>query len=224
MALEVFAGDAAPEIEYLFQQQIQEADIVCTTKADIYPTPPQLPFPVDFHISANPGVGLDEWLSEVLSGTRIAGAHILDVDYRQYADAEAALGWLNIQASICTDQPLSPAAFVGPLLEKLDASLTAANITISHLKLFDQTRNGYLVATIRTNGQEPNPQGDLIAESTSNHELAINLRALGDAKSSLAVVERVLSELAGAVTTKHVRAFQPPPPKPEHRFTHTVTT
>jgi hypothetical protein len=219
MAREVLCGKAAPEIEYLFHQQIREADILCTTKADLYPDVLALPFPIDFHLSAKSCVNVDRWLAEVLAGTRVAGARLLDVDYQQYADAEAALGWLNIQASICTDEPVSPAGLIGPLLEKLDAALTAENIAIAHLKLFDQTRYGYVAATIRTNGQQPEAHGDLTAESTLNHRLAINLRALGKAEILQVMVRKELSEIAGSVDIEHCRAFQPPPPKPEHRFT-----
>ena len=203
---------------YLIQQQIRESDILCTTKSDLYPQVEQLPWPVDFSTSAVTGQGVEEWLTEVLRGNRTAGSRILDVDYDEYAEAEAALGWVNLQAEIVTDQPLSPALLVGPLLESLDAELTRANILIAHLKVFDQIPGAYLVASIRTNGQEPAPVGDLAAESCSTHELSVNLRALGDASFSLAVVRTVLAQLPASVTIKHARAFQPPRPTPEYRY------
>jgi hypothetical protein len=37
-----------------------------------------------------------------------------------------------------------------------------------------------------------------------------------------AIVEQMLSEVAGSVEITHFRAFQPLPPKPEHRFTKAV--
>jgi hypothetical protein len=204
---------------YLIRQQIREADILCTTKADLYPRSVDLPYPTDFRTSAVTGQGVEEWLTEVLSGNRIAGSRILDVDYDEYAEAEAALGWVNVQAELVMHNPASPALLVGPLLESLDAELTRANIQIAHLKLFDQTPGAYLVATIRTNGQEAVPVGDLMAEPAPRHELSINLRALGDADASLDVVRRVLSRLPAAVIIRHVRAFQPMRPTPEHRYT-----
>ena len=219
---EVLNGEAAPEIAYLFQQQIREADIVCLTKADLYPLTPQLPFPLDFRISSRSGIGVSSWLEEVLGGRRVAGARLLDVDYEQYAAAEAALGWLNVHAAIRLDLPTSPAGFVGPLLDKLDGALSDEDIRIVHLKLFDQTWHGYVMASIRANGGEPDPQGDLIADPTTDHQLAINLRALGDAALLRRIVERVLSEIPGCVDVRHFRAFHPMPPKPEHRFASVV--
>ncbi len=215
---QVFNGDAGPEVTYLFRQQLREADILCLTKADLHPHPPPLPFPVDFQISAQSGLGLDAWLDEVLSGRRTPGAHLLDVDYEEYADAEAALGWLNLHAHLRLDQPASPASLIGPLLEQLDNALTTAGVTIAHLKLFDQTQTAHLMGTIRANGDTPNPQGDLIAESTTEHQLAINLRALGDPSALQLIVENALSQLSGHAEISHLRAFRPPPPVPEHRL------
>lgn len=219
---EVLNGEATPEVAYLFRQQIREADIVCMTKVDLYPLTPQLPFPLDFRISGRSGAGVDSWLEEVLGGKRVAGARLLDVDYDEYATAEAALAWLNIHATVRLDEAVSPAGLAGPLLDRLDATLTADNITVAHLKVFDQTRNGYVIVSIRANGDEPDPQGDLIAESATEHQLAINLRALGDAAVLREIVERALLSIAGSVDISHFRAFHPPRPTPEHRFASAV--
>jgi hypothetical protein len=163
-------------------------------------------------------MGVDAWLNEVLSGNRVVGARLLDVDYEEYGAAEAALGWLNVHAAVQLDDAVSPAGFAGPLVDQLDEALSAEGIRIVHLKLFDQTRHGYVMASIRSNGDEPDPQGDLVAESTMEHQLAINLRALGDAAPMRKIVERVLSEIVGSLEVTHFRAFQPLPPRPEHRF------
>ncbi len=219
---EVLKGAAAPEIAYLFQQQIREADIVCMTKADVYPRTPELPFRLDFHLSARSGLGVDSWLDDVLGGKRVVGARLLDVDYQQYAEAEAALAWLNLHAAICLKEPVTPAGLIGPLLEKLDRALSAEAITIAHLKLFDQTRNAHITASIRANGQEPEPQGDLMAESAAEHQLAINLRALGDVAALRDIVDRALSQIDGSVDIRHLRAFHPAPPRPEYRFGNSV--
>ncbi len=215
---DVLKGVAAPAIAYLFQQQIREADIVCMSKADVYPFTPELPFPLDFHISARSGMGVDSWLDDVLGGKRVVGARVLDVDYQQYAEAEAALAWLNLHAAIRLKEPLSPAGLIGPLFDKLDTALSAEAITIAHLKLFDQTPNAHLMASIRANGQQPDPQGDLVAESAADHQLAINIRALGDVELLRDIVHRVVFEINGSVDIRHFRSFRPAPPRPEYRF------
>ena len=78
-------------IGFLFRKQLAEADLLCLTKVDRYPSRPGLPVAVDFEVSAVTGQGIDEWLDTIRSGSRLAGARLLDVDYSRYAEAEAAL-------------------------------------------------------------------------------------------------------------------------------------
>ena len=219
LARRVYAGEADADVTFLFQKQIAEADLLCLTKADLSATSPSLPAPADFHMSAITGAGVDEWLEEVLNARRVVGAHILDVDYSRYTEAEAALGWLNLHADIALRTPLSPSALTGPLLDELDSAITAAAIRIAHLKVFDQTASGYVKAGICANGDEPRPEGDLAASPEDHHELVVNLRAIGDPRQLEAIVRRALDGIEGTVTVRHARAFRPAPPTPEHRFT-----
>jgi CobW/HypB/UreG, nucleotide-binding domain len=222
LAERVYSGRADADTGFLFQRQIVEADLLCLTRADCRAAAPSLPVPVDLHISGVSGLGVEEWLDEVLHSGRVVGARILDVDYARYAEAEAALGWLNLHADIALHAPLSPAAVAGPLLDDLDTALTAAGIPIAHLKVFDQTRSGYVKAGICANGDEPRPEGDLAASPEHHHELVVNLRALGDPERLEAIVRRALALVEGTVTVRHARAFRPAPPRPEHRFTAPV--
>ena len=63
---------------------------------------------VDARLSPRTGAGVEGWLDQVLSGNRIAGGRILDVDYRRYAEAEAAFGWLNFQVRIKLRRAFQP--------------------------------------------------------------------------------------------------------------------
>jgi hypothetical protein len=222
LANKVYDAEADPNVGYLFRSQLAEADLVCLTKADLYSGTPVLPVPVDFRLSAKTGNGVENWLNEILASSRVVGAHLLDVDYSQYAEAEAALGWLNLHADVELTQPLSPAELAGPLLEELDQSLTAARISIAHLKVFDQTTAGYIKASICANGCEPVPDGDLLCEPASRHELVINLRAIADPDKLQNVVNRALEGIAGSVRVRYSGAFRPGPPKPEHRLSSVI--
>jgi hypothetical protein len=216
LAAEVYAGNASSDLDYLFRNQIDEADILCSTKSDLYSAPP-LPFPIDFSLSAKTAEGVEAWLTEILSGNRIAGCQLLQVDYSRYADAEAALGWLNLHAQIRLASPASPAVFAGPLLEDIENRLTSAGIRIAHLKVFDQTSSGFVKASI-SNGSVPQADGDLLADPACNHELAINLRAIADPDQLSEIVSAVLGQIDGRVDIGHQSSFRPAPPKPEHRF------
>ncbi len=208
--------DPARTAGYLVEQQIAEADIVVASKADAHAAP----MPADFRVSALTGEGVEAWLEEVLSGRRVAGSRMLDVDYDTYASAEAALGWLNLHADLRLREAASPASVAGPLLDEIDASLTE----IAHLKIFDRAASGYVKAGISAKGEEPMAEGDLSADSEFEHELVINLRAPGDPAELQRLVLRALQGLAGEVIVRHSNAFRPGYPRPEHRFSSVVAS
>ncbi len=211
-------GELSDDIEFLFRNQLNEADLVCLSKQDTLADSISLPFPVDFSLSAKTGFGMEEWLTEVLEGRRVVGARLLEIDYKRYAEAEAALGWVNLHAEIQSSKPLSPAALCGPVLDRLKNSLNEERVLIAHLKVFDQGSSGWVKASISTGSEEPTAEGDLLADPVSDHELAVNLRAIADPDRLRVLVERAIGELPGTVRILHLGAFRPSEPRPEFRF------
>jgi len=222
LAREVRNGTADSHVTWLFQNQLREADIVCFGKVDLFSEYPPLDTVVDFHLSARTGFGIDEWLREVLAGTRICGAHLLDIDYQTYAEAEAALGWLNWDATVQLRKALSPPQLAGPLLDRLDRALTAEGARIAHLKVFDRTRTGYLKASVCRNGEAPSTDGDLAAPPARRHELTLNLRARAAPELLRRIVQQASATVPGRLSVTRLEAVQPAPPRPEHRFTQVV--
>jgi hypothetical protein len=210
--------DADPDMRFLFDKQLQEADLVCFTKSDLYPEYPQIGAAHVRQLSAKTGQGVAAWLSEVLSGTIATGDQALEIDYSEYARAEAALAWLNMQAIFEPETLLSPAMLLGPLLDRLDAALTAAQIPIAHLKAIVTSSTGSLKAAICANGQEPIVEGDLDASPTGKLELLLNLRAVGEPAQVRDIVKRELRELDGGLTRSAVDCFRPAAPVPERRI------
>jgi hypothetical protein len=230
---ELAQPDADPDLSYLFQNQLAEADLVLYTKSDLYqtiqpPTPgPRPPAPgiqptapprQARFISSVTGQGVAEWVDEVLSGRLRAGGQLLDVDYARYAVAEAALGWLNWEGELRLETALSPASVVGPLLERLDAELTRVGAPIAHLKIFDRSPSGYIRAGICRNGDEPTVEGDLFASPARRHELVINLRARALPAVLDEAVFRATSDLPPVLRVLQHQSFQPSPPVPEYRY------
>jgi CobW/HypB/UreG, nucleotide-binding domain len=203
-----------PDIEFLFQKQLEEADLACYTKSDLYPETPQAPN--TRQLSARTGQGVAAWLDEIMSGALTLSGKILDIDYERYAQAEAALAWLNAEADLACDPPLSPALLLGPLLDTLDHELTAARIPIVHLKALDQSPTGSLKAALCANGQEPVVEGALDASPSTTHHLLLNLRAASSPDPVRAIVEKVLKSLPG-LSALNLNCFSPSPPKPEKR-------
>jgi hypothetical protein len=223
-AKELTAAGANPDFKFLFEKQIEEADLICFTKSDLYTEIPKLAMASERKLSSHTGDGVSAWLDELLAGTLTAGTKILEIDYAHYAHAEAALAWLNCSASLAVDSPLSPSLVVGPLLDDLDETLTTAGFQIAHLKMTDNTSTGFLQASIVGNGQEPAVRGSLNASPVMFHELLLNVRAAGDPVRLQRTVEKQLAKLPGKLTMKTMQSFQPSPPKPEYRLTQVGAT
>jgi Ni2+-binding GTPase involved in maturation of urease and hydrogenase len=217
-ARELLREDADPSLSFLFRNQIQEADLVCFTKADITPDYPAIDARQVRQVSSKTGQGVAAWLDELMSGSLSAGGEILTIDYEKYARAEAALAWLNLEVEVEPKEALSGAVIMGPLLDKLDADFTEVGIKIVHLKAIINSHEGYLKAAICANGQRPIVEGALVASPASRHHLLLNLRALGAAAHVRAIVEENVCKIGGSLTGLRVSCFHPVPPKPERRI------
>ncbi|MGC1870350.1 MAG: GTP-binding protein [Acidobacteriaceae bacterium] len=215
----LLAADADPDLSFLFHKQLEEADLVCWTKSDLYPDCPQISVQHVRQVSARTDQGVAAWLDEIFSGKLTVGSEILDIDYEQYARAEAALAWLNLQVTIEPSIPCSPAVILGPLLDHLDRGFTANQIMIVHLKATIDSPTGFLKAAMCANGEEPAVDGALDASPASRHELLLNLRAVGSAQRVRDIVERELDRIDGKLTGLHIDCFHPAAPKPERRMT-----
>ncbi|MGP8253606.1 MAG: GTP-binding protein [Terracidiphilus sp.] len=213
----LFGEDADSPLAFLFQKQLQEADLVCLTKADLYPDATGLPGVEARFVSAKTGRGVAEWLDEILSGALEAGKTTLEIDYAQYARAEAALAWLNLSFTLEPAVPISPALASGPFFDGLHDALTDAGISIAHLKIFDRSPTGWLKVAVCANGEEPAVEGNLDASPAARHELLLNLRAKGDPAMVQQVVEGQLRQLDGRKLDIRFDCFSPAPPKPERR-------
>jgi hypothetical protein len=217
-ARSLLTDDADPDLSFLFNKQLQEADLVCWTKSDLYPDYPKVSAQHVRQVSARTGQGITPWLDEIFSGTLKVGSEILDIDYEQYARAEAALAWLNLQVMIEPRVPCSPAVMLGPLLDRLDREFTANRIAIVHLKAIIDSPMGFLKAAMCANGHEPAVEGALDASPASQHQLLLNLRAVGSAHQVRDIVEREINRVDGKLTGLHIDCFHPSAPKPERRM------
>ena len=210
--------DANPDMRFLFNKQVQEADLVCFTKSDLHPDYPEIGIPQPRQLSAKSGQGVAAWLNEVLSGAIASGDQELEIDYLEYARAEAALAWLNLRAVFEPKGLLSPAMLLGPLLDHLDTALSAEKISIAHLKAIVTSPAGFLKAAICGNGQEPIVEGNLDASPAGRLELLLNLRAVGEPGRVREIVEREIHDLDGGLTKSTVDCFSPAAPVPERRI------
>lgn len=217
-ATALLRADADSDLSFIFRKQLEEADLVCFTKSDLHSDCPAISAQHVRQISARTGQGVASWLDEILSGNLRAGSEILDIDYAQYARAEAALAWLNLQVCIEPSVPCSPAMVLGPFLDHLDTQFTANNISIVHLKAIVNSPSGFLKAAMCANGREPAVEGARDASPAAKHDLLLNLRALGSAARVREIVEQELGRMDGRRIDLHMDCFHPAAPKPERRM------
>lgn len=177
-----------PDLDFLHQNQLAEADILFER-----------------------GESVQSWIDRLLSGALPAGAKPLEIDYARYAQAEAALAWLNARVTAHAAPPISAPLLVGPLLDRLEPQ-----IRIVHLKLFAQSDAGCLKAALTANGQDPIVEGALDASPSATHEILLNLRALDDPESLRATVEREFAALPATLVWHRMECFRPSPPAPYH--------
>ena len=116
----LFGVNGDKDQAFLFSKQIEEADLICFTKADRFPSAPNLFGDQIRSISAKTGAGVTEWLDEVTSDSLPVGSKLLEIDYEEYARAEAALTWLNVRAEARFEPPVSPQDFLVQLFSRLE--------------------------------------------------------------------------------------------------------
>ena len=179
-----------PDLDYLYRNQLAEADLLFER-----------------------GDSVQGWIDRLLSGSVPAGVKALDIDYTRYAEAEAALAWLNARVTALAVPAISAPMLIGPLLDRLEPQ-----IRIVHLKLFTQSDAGYLKAALTANGQDPIVEGALDASPSGKHEIVLNVRALDDPESLRAIVEREFAALPAHLAWRSVQCFRPSPPVPYHRY------
>lgn len=217
MAIRALDPDGDPAMRFLFDCQVREADLLCYSKADQYEYFPSIGNDEPLRVSSRTCEGVRTWINVLYGWSGMAGRKPLQVDYDLYAASEAALGWLNARVEMALTVPASPSTVVGPLLDRIDQSLTQARINIMHLKLFDQTVSSYLKAAIVNNRQDPTLEGDLLATAERHHELIINLRAVSGPDELKRAVEQALSAIEGDLKME-LEAFAPAYPRPQHRL------
>lgn len=217
-ARELLADDGNISMRFLFEKQIQEADLVCCTKSDVSASCPELNALHVRQISARTGQGMLAWLDEVLGGTLAAGERALRIDYEQYAKAEAALAWLNLRAELRLRKAQSPAMLLGPFLDSVAEALHDADMPIAHLKAIVSGPTGFVKAAIATLEQEPELEGNLDASPANEFELLLNLRAVGEpAKLRVLVLEK-LELFKEEIILMDIDCFRPGTPVPELRI------
>ena len=226
-------GSFSEKVLYIYQKQVEEADLVIVSKADLL-TDSQLnalksaivakyPGKEVIFASARTGKNLDLWFSRVVDASQSART-AMKVDYGIYADGEALLGWLN-----CTVQLRSTKAFdANKLLTQMATQIQKRlkKSEIAHMKMTlspDGDLSGEIAGiNVVRNDIVPELSFELDGPVKSG-QLIINVRAeaapdvLGKAvREGLEAAQRKFPTLKAIVD--HLEHFRPGKPTPTHRI------
>ena len=219
------------KVLYVYGKQLEEADVLVVNKIDSV-GPARLavlrtalreryPRAMLFEISAKTGAGLDRWFAYILTSEDDSRAN-LDVDYGEYADGEALLGWLNCTARL-SDRAFDGNEWLVGLAKTFQHRLRALDIEIAHLKMTltpaGQDRDLCVVNAVST--YAPPVSAFRLEDALDAGELIINLRAEGDPEVLLReAVGALTAQAANAglvLTVEHIEHFRPSRPVPTHR-------
>lgn len=211
---EVRLDDPDDDVAYLYRKQIEEADVVLTSRADL--DAPDVRARIEairpgvqvLAVSGTTGRGVEAWLA-----TRpTALAQPLAIDYARYAAAEARLGWLNARVRV-EGAPHAPATFASRVLSAL------GDAPVAHVKLVSESPPGTHAALVRA-GDRPYVSPAAASEPVERSDWLLNARVALAPSALEALMRRALAEAAApaSVTIDALECFQPSPPVPTHRL------
>ena len=132
----------SPKVQYVYRKQLEEAEVLVINKIDAV-DPARVstlrevlqrdhPAARVVELSARKGDGLVAWIDSLLA--REGAGHVLDIDYDDYADGEALLGWLNCTASV-DGRGADGDELLAGVAARVHHSLPRTRREIAHLKL-----------------------------------------------------------------------------------------
>jgi G3E family GTPase len=217
------------EVAYLFQKQMEEADIIALNKIDLLTDQEtgrlfaalETKFP-DKNVrtvSATEGNGMDEWLEELLSGRPGANTVLRQIDYDRYATAEAALGWLNAAVKISASKPLDAAQFARTLALGLREAFKGKDGEIGHLKFVITTGGKAMWTNVTKLDSEPSVSGEQLG-MLSQGTLILNARVRLEPEELESIVRHILDNVCKDTGVQFeiedLQCFSPAYPEPPY--------
>jgi hypothetical protein len=231
LGLETTGRTFSPKVIYVYEKQLEEADIIVVNKRDLLEDAQRealeqalrarFPQAAVIAVSARTGDHLEDWFA-LLAGP-VAAREAMDVDYDLYAEGEALLGWLNATVRLSAIAPFDGNALLHRLASVVQAGLAGDGIEIAHFKMTlapDAGDDLGVLNLVRTDGRVESPY--LLADLLERGELIVNLRAEGDPDRLQQVVDAALAQATREAgvrrSIEHSEHFRPGRPVPTHRL------
>jgi G3E family GTPase len=221
----------SPNVQYIFDKQLEEADIVVLNKRDALADherarleralEKRVPQARVVSVSARTGENFAEWIR--LLSAPLAGRAAMDVDYDAYADGEARLGWVNAAWQCSSSAPFDADRFVRCIAQSVQYGAGVVGCEIAHFKAaFTPTPGEGMAAVHLVSGNRQVEASRQLGVPAHGGALIVNLRAEGDPEALLTdvvdAVTRAAAEAGVSATPTAAEQFRPGRPEPTHRF------
>ncbi len=228
IVLERGFGGFSAKVAYVFQKQLEEADLIGLNKVDLlapaqrdlllaalsreFPKARVLP------LSGLTGEGFDAFCAALDAGDP-AGRNIAEVDYDTYAEGEAELGWLNLALDLRAAAPFAAESLVRDVVAALAREL-AGRGEVAHAKVLFEAGGERAIANYVGSGSEvavSRPGGF----SAERGRLVVNARVHLAPDLLRAAADRALAEVlhprCAVAAVAEAAQFRPGRPVPVHR-------
>ena len=207
------------DVRYLFRKQIEEADVVVLSRADL--DPPDVrevvrgwnPGAAIVAVSGRTGTGIEAWVAAAPA----TPAEPLAIDYDRYAAAEAALGWCNARVRLRAVRE-GGVLDAAPILARFFDALRDA--PVAHLKVTSPDGLGGSAALTCRGGEAVFVDAASMARGVGEIVWLVNARV---ALSPEALEARLRAAMEGAALDavavwEELACFRPGRPVPLHRY------
>ncbi len=230
LMLEQEKGIPPGEINYLFQKQLEEADMILLNKTDTLDRAEErlligflrkrFTGAVILPVSANSLQSIGP-LIPIMVGSTAPEKATMEIDYGIYGHAEEKLGWLNSGAQLESSLKAEWNTFLAEFLEKVRGQIKPISGEMAHLKVYAVSGEDYAKASLTDMEGEISFNRRMKAPSESV-SLIVNAR-IGVEPGQLApAVEESLRSVCSrwgiSVGTLQTECFKPGWPTPKYRI------
>jgi len=229
MRLKAFLAGSSPfpaDVTYIYDKQLLEADEIAITKADLIDDVlledlvSQVKSRYDkaaYGISAVDGRGIGEWCRSILGEDQAGDRVLAEIDYDQYANGEAELGWLN--ATFAISGRVDGAMLAATILNGFRTKCSELTAEIAHVKVEIASGGRSVFGNLTSTIGEPAIDGREVLE---NPVLILNARVRIDPEKLGAMAMNCLIESAALLGVKAdvqlIQSFKPGYPRPPYRM------
>ncbi len=221
------------KVLYVYRKQLEEANYIVINKQELLSASEKLELiealqnefnPNEiFTCSARDQDGLQPWFERILN-EELGNKEAMDLDYEEYAEGEALLGWLNATVQVNSAQEFDGNQWLESLAQQIWEQLNRQSAEIAHLKMTLTPKvNFFDIASVNVVRNDFVPElGEQLQDPLQSGILIINLRAEAASESLQQIIENALNELSAHqydIQMEHIEHFQPAKPCPTHRMT-----